>query len=289
MMPSTEPQGFTLKRVRQLSGLSRYAVAGLIRAGFVRPSRGPRRELRFSFQDLALLRTADALRRERVPHARIVQALRRLRAEASPAQPLTRLRLAAVGRRVIVRDAQGPRDAGSGQWVIELDAEPTGAASPGGGGEVADLRERGRARLAGADPQAWFDRAQSLERLDPVAAEQHYRRLIDAVPDFKAAYLNLGAMLSEQGRLQSAEAVYARALRMGLDDAALRYNWAIALEDLERDEAAIDAYRLALAFDDGFADAHFNLGRLLERRGDRRGALRHYGAFRRLIRQAPPD
>ncbi len=285
MTPISETQGFTLKRVRQLLGLSRHAVAGLIRAGFVQPARGRRREFRFSFQDLALLRTAHALRREHVPHARIVQALRRLRAEVPSALPLTRLRLVAVGSRVIVRDAHGPRDAGSGQRVLDLDAEPADTAPKSG--DVADLREHGRARIGGADPQAWLDRAQSLERYDPIAAEQSYRRLIDAVPDFKAAYLNLGTMLSEAGRLQETEAVYARALRMGLDDATLRYNWAIALEDLERDEAAIDAYRLALAFDSAFADAHFNLGRLLERRGDRRGARRHYSAFRRLTRHAP--
>ena len=47
--------------------------------------------------------------------------------------------------------------------------------------------------------------------------------------------------------------------------------------------AAADAYRTAVAADAGYADAHFNLSRLLEAQGDARGALRHLSTFRRLM------
>ena len=57
-------------------GLSRGVVAGLIAAGFVTPSRGPRNEYRFTFQDLVLLRTALALQAARIPPRRILRSLR---------------------------------------------------------------------------------------------------------------------------------------------------------------------------------------------------------------------
>jgi tetratricopeptide (TPR) repeat protein len=41
-------------------------------------------------------------------------------------------------------------------------------------------------------------------------------------------------------------------------------------------------YHEAVEIDPNFADAHFNLGRLLERTGRRAQALRHLLAYRRL-------
>jgi hypothetical protein len=38
-----------------------------------------------------------------------------------------------------------------------------------------------------------------------------------------------------------------------------------------------------LTIDETYADAHFNLARLLEVRGDKQGALRHLSRFKRLM------
>jgi hypothetical protein len=43
-----------------------------------------------------------------------------------------------------------------------------------------------------------------------------------------------------------------------------------------------------LAIDGSFADAHYNLGVLREKRGDDKGALRHFNAYRRLQRAHGP-
>src|SRR3954470_19427383 len=58
--------------------------------------------------------------------------------------------------------------------------------------------------------------------------------------------------------------------------------------DLEEAEPqrALGAYRQALALDGGHADAHVNLGRLLQERGDLPGAERHY---RSALRIRPGD
>jgi hypothetical protein len=64
-------QGYSLRDIGRLLGLSRSVVYGLIEAGFVSPARGPRREYRFSFQDLVVLRAAQALTAASIPPARI--------------------------------------------------------------------------------------------------------------------------------------------------------------------------------------------------------------------------
>jgi tetratricopeptide (TPR) repeat protein len=66
------------------------------------------------------------------------------------------------------------------------------------------------------------------------------------------------------------------------DAPLIRFNRAVALEDLGRVEEAIASYETSLKLDPSLADAHFNIARLKERSGDARGALRHFNAYRRL-------
>jgi tetratricopeptide (TPR) repeat protein len=63
------------------------------------------------------------------------------------------------------------------------------------------------------------------------------------------------------------------------------YELGCELEEAEP-QRALGAYRQALALDGGHADAHVNLGRLLQERGDLPGAERHY---RSALRIRPGD
>jgi predicted O-linked N-acetylglucosamine transferase (SPINDLY family) len=56
------------------------------------------------------------------------------------------------------------------------------------------------------------------------------------------------------------------------------FNWGAVLSQLGRNDQAEAAYRLALEAQPGFAPAHLNLGHLCERRGDVEGALAHWRA-----------
>ena len=56
-------EGYSLRDVTRLLGLSRSIVGGLIGAGYVSPSRGPRREYRFSFQDLGRIPQRETRKR----------------------------------------------------------------------------------------------------------------------------------------------------------------------------------------------------------------------------------
>jgi tetratricopeptide (TPR) repeat protein len=269
----TSPQSpFTLKRVQEMLGLSRTTINGLIAAGFVEPVRGERNELRFSFQDLMLLRTAHSLQQGRIPPRKILRALAKLKADLPAELPLTGIRITAVGADVVVRDRSGRLQAETGQLLMDFEVEQVG----GSVAFIASPRERGE-----PSPN-WLARAEALEATDRAGSEDAYRRAIEADPTNPAPYINLGAMLCEAGRCGEAVSLYEQALVAVGDEPLVHFNYAIALEDQQRVDDAITAYGRALALDDSFADAHYNLGVLLEARGDAKGAVRHFNAYRRL-------
>lgn len=98
--------GYTTSDVAKLLGLSAAQVRGFARAGFLDPSRGPRGEWLFSFQDLVLLRAAKALAAARIPLRRIRRALKQLKRQLPKGRPLSGLRIAAEGDRIVVADGE---------------------------------------------------------------------------------------------------------------------------------------------------------------------------------------
>ncbi len=261
---------YSLRRVQAMLGLSRSIVAALIAKGFVAPTRGPRNEWRFTFQDLMLLRTAHALQASKIPPRRILRSLARLKATLPRELPLTGLRITAIGADVAVRSRQGQWQADSGQLLMDFDVAPVA-------GSVAFL-----SRDSGAS--SWFERAVALESVDAAAAEAAYRQALLLAPDSEAAYLNLGAMFSTAGRFTELVSLSDEAVAHCPASSLIHFNRGVALDHLERLPEAIASYEQSLALDPAVADAHYNLGRLQEQLGDARGALRHFSAYRRLQR-----
>ena len=97
-------QSYSVRDVERVLRLSRSTIRGLIDVGFVKPTRGPRREYRFSFQDLIVLRAARALIQAKVSRRRIRRSLEDLRKHLPETMPLSGLSICAVGDRVVVRD-----------------------------------------------------------------------------------------------------------------------------------------------------------------------------------------
>ena len=94
---------YSLRDLESMLGVSRAVIAGLIAAGFVTPSRGKRREYRFTFQDVVLLRTAHSLQAARIPPRKILQSLKRLKDTLPDELPLSGLRITAVGNEIAVK------------------------------------------------------------------------------------------------------------------------------------------------------------------------------------------
>ena len=310
--------------VERMLRLSRSTIRGLISRGFVSPARGPRREYRFSFQDLVILRTARALVQAKVPPRRIGRSLSALRRQLPKSVPLTGLTICSVGNEVVVRKGGDRWQAESGQYLLGFDVAVAGdslqiteikrgvgrgggAAGGGRAGNAAGgaVRDRAGSTARGGGEQdgrqdgdghegarqdvvleahAWFERGLLAEERDVAKALEAYQRCRALDAGHIAARINLGRLLHEAGRLEEAQRVYREALRESEPDPTLLFNLGVLLEDASRNEEAIEAYQQALGEDPDFADAHYNLARLYEAVGKPQHAIRHLGVYRRLLK-----
>ena len=271
---------YTLEALRTSLGLSRTVISGLIKAGVVTPTRGTRREYRFSFQDMVLLRTAHSLQTARIAPRKILRALGRLRDELPQELPLTGLRISVSGQDVTVREGGAERAVESGQLVMDFEVRPDPT------GHVRIFANADESAITGNNGRPGpYEAALEHERAGEVqSAEAAYRSAIGDGQHVVDAALNLGVLLIEAGRYDAAAQIYIEALKGQPDHALLHYNLAVALEDLGSVQEALAAYEACLRIDPTLSDAHFNAGRLYERAGDRRCAVRHYAAYRRLQR-----
>jgi tetratricopeptide (TPR) repeat protein len=280
-------RSYSVRDVQKVLRLSPAITRGLIRAGFVKPARGPRRAYRLSFQDLIVLRTARALIDARVPAKRIRRSLERLRRELPASVPLSGLAISAVGDRVVVRDGELRWQVDSGQYLLGLDVTlEDGVLQVVEHKPAAPASAPVRAPAAAPEAEAardWFAEGLTLENTDPGAAVDAYRQAARASPHNAAAWINLGRLLHVLGNTAEAEQVYQGALGHVGPDPLLLYNQAVLLEDVGKTDAALDAYRAALAGDRNLADCHYNLARLYESLGKQQHAIRHLGEYRRLM------
>jgi tetratricopeptide (TPR) repeat protein len=255
---------YGVREVERLLRLPRSIIRSLVAAGFVTPARGPRNAMLFSFQDLIVLRTAQALSAALVPRRRIVRALKQLRRQLPQSMPLSGLRIGAVGDRVVVSEGASRWQADSGQYLLAL--EVTAEVTP----------------LAPPAVEDWYSRALALEPDDPQAAIDAYTRAVEQDPSNIDARINWGSLLHEHGRHEEAERVYADALSIAGDDPVLLFNLGVLMEDMNRRMEAVHAYQRALRLDPGLADAHYNVALLFEGLGRPTDAIRHMAQYRRL-------
>ncbi|WP_197732849.1 tetratricopeptide repeat protein [Paraburkholderia pallida] len=266
-----------MRELQAMLGVSRSVVSGLIAAGFVRPSRGPRNAYRFTFQDVVLMRTALQLRDAHISPRKILKALSRLRDELPDELPLTGIRVSAVGNDVAVRTGPAQWDAVTGQLLLDFEVTEIK-------GDVVFLDSAPAQNNLAHQAHEWYDLGEQLRTSDVSGAERAYRKAIAMSPQpFYAAYVDLGALLCElEARCADALHVFDEALEHFPEDAVIHFNRAIAFEELGQFNDAETSYRRCLDLDPSYADAHHNLAILLEKRGDSQGLVRHLNAYRRL-------
>lgn len=216
--------------VERLVGLSAATLRALVKGGFVAPVR-EKRELRFSFQDLTIARTAQALVVAGVSKQRLQGAL----------------------RRVLERPESGQYALGFGDGAKRaLKPAPQPARPP-----EEDLFERALA-LEDEDAEAAIDAYRQLiaaepartdarvnlgrllhERGDAAAAVTVYRGSLAAGGDDAVLQFNLAVALEDSGRPQDAIAAYRAALAHDPDMADAHCNLALLCESLGRKQDAI--------------------------------------------------
>ncbi|GAA0720458.1 tetratricopeptide repeat protein [Dokdonella soli] len=264
---------YGVRDVEKLLRLPRSTIRSLIAAGFVTPARGPRNAWLFSFQDLIVLRTAQALAAANIPHRRIVRSLKDLRGRLPETMPLSGLSIGAIADHVVVREGGNRWQAESGQYVLAFEGDPA----------AGSLRVIEPPAAAAVEQDNWHAHGIALERSDAEAALRAYERAIAADPSRTDARINLGRLLHEQGRLEAAAQTYRAAIEAGGRDPLLFYNLGVLLDDMDRKPEAMQAYEAALHEDPQLADAHYNLALLCEELERPREAIRHMAQYRKLI------
>lgn len=266
---------YGVRDVEKLLRLPRSTIRSLIEAGFVSPSRGPRRAWQFSFQDLIVLRTAQELWAAKVPHRRITRSMKELRRHLPDAMPLSGLRISAEADRVVVREGASRWQADSGQYLLAFEGDPAA-------GSLSVVAPAAPPPPQPSTAQQWLERGIALERAGGEGALAAYERAVAEDPALLDAQINFGCLLHETGRLGEAERAYRAALVACSNAPALQYNLAVLLEDMGQEAQALEAYREALRGDPGLADGHYNLALLCERLGMAKDAIRHMAQYRRL-------
>ncbi|ACL64285.1 TPR repeat protein [Anaeromyxobacter dehalogenans 2CP-1] len=269
--------GYRTRDVARMLGLPPAEVRRFARAGFVAARRGPGNALRFSFQDLVLLRAAAGLVQARLRPARVRRALRRLAAQLPEGRSLASVQVAAEGGRVVVRDGGARWHPDTGQVLLDFEiGELARRVAP----LVRAAARRGRG-MRPLDGEAWFHWGRDLHDVAPAEARTAYRQALGVAPDHAGAHLHLGRLLlRDEGDARAAELH----LRRALEDPALRAGAGVALSAALEAQGLLDEALLACAraieADPALPDAHRAAARLLERLGRAEDARRHLDAAR---------
>jgi tetratricopeptide (TPR) repeat protein len=281
--PRARAGTYGVEEVAGILGMNPARIRRFVREGFLEPARGPRGALRFSFQDLVLLRLLRDLASARVPPRRVRRALDRLRAELPGDRSLAALRLGSAGVEVVVRDGELVWNAESGQYLLDFECPGNRAIAALPGPEAADPDPPVEFVMTADD---WYRLGCELESGSPAQAREAYGRAIALDPEHADAHVNLGCLDQEAGKLEDAEAHCRAALRARPGHATAAFDLGVVLEDQGRLEEARGAYAAALEVDPSCADAHYNLARLFERSGDMAAVIRHLRAYHKLSRGA---
>lgn len=320
-------QTYSTRNAARILQSTEARVRHWARLGGVVPQTSPSGRLKFTFQQLLLLKTTRGLLDAGIPARRVRRIWSSLRRQLSDDMPLTSIRILANGDRAVAWDGKTSWQPDSGQFLLDFDAgefaEQAGVeeakeaemvqferASAGGGArdaqadaavitawDSAKASKRGAATLEVEDAaearsltaEQWFHLGCELETESPVEARQAYLQTVALDPDFGDAHLNLGRLLHEEGELGKAEAHYQNAVRCSPDDATCHFNLAVLYEDRGRPDDAILAYERAMACDPNAADCHYNLGLLLDAKGRRSDAMKHLMIARQLYGESRPE
>src|SRR3981081_918549 len=202
---------YSVHDVERVLHLSRSTIRGLVAAGFVKPERGARREYRFSFRDLIVLRTARALIEAKVPRKRIHRSLEDLRRHLPETVPLSGLSICAVGERVVVRDGKTRWEADNGQYLLGLEVvlengvlhmvERSQAGADATNGRETNSHDTNSREVDPKTAEQWFTEALELEGADVRAARRAYEHAVKLDPRHLPSWINWGRLLHEQGEI----------------------------------------------------------------------------------------
>ncbi|HEX7082108.1 MAG TPA: tetratricopeptide repeat protein [Gammaproteobacteria bacterium] len=269
-------RAYSTREVAELLGMAPERIRALARTVFVNPDRDARGRLRFSFQDIVLLRTAQGLLKNG-SRRRVWRAMRTLGRQLR-GRPLSSIRMRIEGRDVLVSAGNTTWNPESGQTLFDFSADTRA--------DRVSLAERRSAAIASRLAKSaddWFELGIALESVGATLdAEAAYRNAFRVDKMHVDSRINLGRMRHAAQALQEAESLYRQAIGICPGHGVAHFNLGVVLEDRGEVDEAMAMYRRALECEPPVPEAHFNLARLYEQRGDERAAIRHLASFKRL-------
>jgi tetratricopeptide (TPR) repeat protein len=267
--------GYSTREVSDLIGMKPDQVRHYVRRALINPERAENGEYRFNFQDVVLLRTAKSLLDADVSSRKAYRILLKLQSELTHVESLAAVRIFADGNHVVVRDDNQVWDAETGQ--AQLDFSVAELAD-----NVANLANRNLIIAKEGDDldsDEWYNLGLDLEEVDPSRAPEAYQRSIELNPTNADAHVNLGRLLQLKGNLKQAKRHYEKALEAAASHQLAHYNLGTIFDELDQVEQAAEYYRRAPSV----PDAHYNLARIFELKGDELAAQRHMKNYRNLL------
>lgn len=202
---------YSSRDVAGLFGLTPARVRAFARAGILSPTRGPRREYRFGFQDLVLLRSARGLLDARVPRRRVSRVLRRLVGQLPAHRKPSEVRLMADGERIVARDGDVTWVPDTGQTLFDFTMPHPAPVTP--------ITPSGLSRALADD---WYRHARSLEESgDHEGAIAAYRQALKACPGLAEAHRQLAGLYQQSGHKLAAMVHTRRYQEYGRTDAKM--------------------------------------------------------------------
>jgi len=267
--PQSVGQGYSRKQVLRMLGLSDRQLAAWERQGLVSPQTpggenpanpgggtarmGSAGQGMYTFSDLVSLRTLQQLRKEGVPSARIRSLHATLKEKLGGIErPWSELQVQKRGKRLLVHFQGAPLEPLTGQLFLEYSPK-----------DSATVRK--------------------LERPAPASQRREVDGKIEADRFFRA-----GLRYEEHKEtLPKAIRAYQKAIELDARAAGAWINLGTVFYNLGKLEDAERCYRAVLAFDDRHALAHFNLANVFDERRQWDKARRHYEEAIRLSPNSP--
>ncbi len=222
--------------------------------GLIRPVRSGG-DTHYAFQDLALLRQADAELAEGVAFRAVLRNL--LAAKAG--QLAFDFRIDAPVAKVLRLTHRQPPPMAALMEVVAPE-EPSSA-------------------------ERYFQEASMLDDGDPQNVEpalRGYRRALEIDPYLVPALINLANLHYSRDDVVEAQALYERAIALEPDVFEAHFNLGNIFHDLARYIEAQACYREALRLNPTYAEAHFYLAVTLEKNGRSQEARLHWRAYQQL-------
>ena len=112
---------------------------------------------------------------------------------------------------------------------------------------------------------------------DKAQAERMYERAVSLEPRYVEAWVNLGALLRDEGKSRRSRECYLKAVSLAdPGDGVPDYSYGLLLEKMGRSSEAAREFQAALARDASMKPAHLGLSRVYARLGRRREAAREF-------------